>query len=217
MAECPAVPVIGLIGGIGSGKSSVAREFARTGSAVVLDADHAGHLALEQADIKSRIRSRFGAEVFDSEGKVLRKQLAQLVFGSSSRHRQALHDLEQILHPAIREVFDRAIEQARAEGTAEVILLDAAVLLEAGWQDRCDAVVFVNTPPAIRRERILIKRGWSEEELQRREASQLSLEEKQRRSDYHLDNSGSLADASRQLGQFISQTVARCREQSGSS
>lgn len=213
MSRCAVPPVIGLIGGIGSGKSTVAREYADRFAALVLDGDRTGHDVLNREDVREQIRQRFGAEVFDTDGRVSRSKLAREVFGEEQHLQQARSDLEQILHPAIRKRFDTQIEEARSAGSCEAVLLDAAVLLEAGWQDRCDAVVFVDTPADVRRRRILTERGWSEDELYRREASQLPLEEKRRRSDYRIDNSQSLAEAVRQLKEYIDATIARCAGQ----
>lgn len=205
MSSSKHVLVVALIGGVGSGKSSVAAEFSRKRPAAIIDADRIGHQVLNQPDLQDRLRKRFGDSVFDFQGQIDRKALGALVFGPTAEHREARRDLEAIVHPAIRHSIEEHISAARTQGTVSVILLDAAVLLEAGWQDLCDAVVFIETPQSAREERVRSGRGWSPATLQTREASQWSLARKRRAADFTLDNSGSLEDSARQLAAFVSQ------------
>jgi dephospho-CoA kinase len=189
-----AVPVIGLIGGIGAGKSVAARMLADRG-AVVIDADAVGHELLEDPSIRARIVGRFGAGVLvaqpsgDSPGpgpRISRRALGAVVFADAS----ALRDLEAILHPAMRERFRRVIERTAREGRAACVVLDAAVLLEAGWDDLCDRVVFVDAPRADRLRRVKEGRGWSEPTLEARERSQWTGDRKRRRADWIVTNDG---------------------------
>lgn len=94
----------------------------------------------------------------------------------------------------------------------EAVLLDAAVLFEAGWDELCDAVVFVEVPEAIRLERVSRTRGWNAEELEKREASQLSLAEKKKRADSIVDNSGSITEAGTRLEGFVRQLQQDCSQ-----
>jgi dephospho-CoA kinase len=198
------VPVIGLIGGIGSGKSALARWVSRQLNTVIVDADAAGHRALQQPEVRELIRHRFGSKVFDTRHEIRRDRLADAVFGQDEEHRRARHDLEQIVHPVIRGDLQDQIAAARDNGAVDAILLDAAVLLEAGWQEICNAIVFVETPIEQRQSRVA-GRGWTPADLTRREASQLSLDEKRAAAQYVIDNSGSLDDAGRQLLKILEQ------------
>lgn len=192
---------MGLVGGVGSGKSTLARRTAERYGLVVVDADAAGHRALLDPAVKARVRQRFSDGVFGAEGQVDRSRLAKLVFGPSPEHSAAKADLEAITHPVIRREFEQRIANAQASG-APAVLLDAAVLLEADWQDVCDAVVFVDAPESLRKARAAT-RGWSEAEWVRREASQLPLREKRLRADAAIDNSGALDAAADELAATI--------------
>jgi len=141
--------------------------------------------------------------VFDKQGEVNRSVLAGMVFGSSAEDRQARTDLEQIVHPEIRKEIVNRIQTARSSKDYDAVILDAAVLLEAGWNDICDLVVFVETTEECRLERVAQSRGWDRETLKAREASQLALEEKKKASDEVIDNSGTLEESGRQLEKIL--------------
>ena len=125
------------------------------------------------------------------------------MFGEDATVRQARHDLEAIVHPEIRKLAEQSIHNLRQERQVELIVLDAALLLEAGWKDACDLVVFVDTPEADRIARVQANRGWSAEELAKREASQWPLPRKRAAANAVIDNSKSVDDASKQLEQVI--------------
>ena len=201
------MPVVGLIGGVGSGKSSAAEWVASRLTVFLVDADKAGHRALARPDVKESIRSRFGEDVFDNQGDIRRDRLAARVFGADEGSRADRRDFEAIVHPIIREDLRGQLEAARRRGDVELILLDAAVLLEAGWKDLSDAVVFIDAPLDQRQDRVAAARGWSAEQHRKREASQLSLEEKRAAADLIVDNSGSIESAGRQLLSWIKQTL----------
>jgi len=190
---------VGLVGGVGSGKSAVARRAAERHGFAVFDADAAGHRALAEPAVKARIRERFRASVLDPTRAVDRSALAKLVVGPTAEHTAAKADLESITHPVIRGDFDRAVAAA---GDAPALLLDAAVLLETGWRGACDAVIFIDSPEPLRKARVAA-RGWTEAEWTRREASQLPLVEKRRRSDAVVDNSGPLERAAEEIAAAI--------------
>ena len=203
------IPVIGVIGGIGSGKSAVARELASRRGLAVVDGDQAGHQALLNPAIKHRLHQRFGEAVFDQKGDVIRSELARRVFGADREAREARADLERIVHPEIRSILAQQIEAVRAVRETDAILLDAAVLLEAGWHDLCDALVFVETPEPIRRNRVLSSRNWTSEQLRQREESQFPLEQKRRAADFVIENSASLTAAAAELGRVVDQVRRR--------
>lgn len=178
--------IIGLLGGVASGKSFVAEAFRRLGAGV-LDADRAGHEVLRQAEVLAALESRFGADVFDPPGVVNRRALAQLVFGSGEKERENRAFLERLTHPRIGELLETQAE-ALAESGCRAAILDAAVMLKAGWNSVCDCIVFVDAPVAVRLQRALA-RGWTEEQFQAREAAQESLETKRGFADQVIDNS----------------------------
>jgi dephospho-CoA kinase len=199
----PQTPVVGLVGGVGSGKTTLARWLSQRLRVAVIDADAAGHAALLEPDVRRALRTRFGPEIFDSEGAVIRSRLAVRVFGGTPRHREARKALEAIVHPVIRRRLEQAIAAYRARSDYDLILLDAAVMLEAGWNDLCDALVFVEATLEQRQHRVRSLRCWTTEELERREASQWPLDDKRAAADCVVDNSGDLESAGRQLLEFL--------------
>lgn len=199
------IPVLGLIGGIGGGKSSVARRLLDRG-AVVIDADAVGHELLEDAAIRDRVAERFGPKVLEEPeageyraSRISRKALGAVVFNDPT----ALRDLEAILHPAMRASFGRTIGRAARDGGGPCVVLDAAVLLEAGWDDLCDRIVFVDAPRAERLRRVKESRGWSEPDLAARERSQWPVEEKRRRADWIIANDGAPARLEREVDRLL--------------
>jgi dephospho-CoA kinase len=191
------IHVIGFIGGVGSGKSTLVRWLGEKLNAAVISADEAGHRALEQPEVKEKIREQFGPDVFDDAGTVVRGRLATRVFGSGEPQRAARRQLEQIVHPVIRRDLEQQIDFAGR--TCDLILLDAAVMLESGWREACDAIVFVDVPRQTRQERVQRTRRWSEAVLASREASQLPLDVKRAAADVVIDNSDSLERAGQQF------------------
>jgi dephospho-CoA kinase len=192
------------VGGIGSGKSAVADRLARYRKTVVIDADRIGHEVLTSETIKNQIRERFGPSVFD-DGEVSRAALAKLVFGDSPDTLANRQQLEAIVHPEIEKRIGRQIEKVRRLAEAEVVVLDAAILLEAGWNKHVDRVVFVDAPYEKRLARVQTTRGWNENDLTLRERSQMPLEQKRATSDWTITNDDSLDDAARQLHECLTE------------
>jgi len=192
--------VIGILGGIGSGKSSVVRHVTGYRFCIV-DADRIGHDLLSDFTIQLALRRCFGDEIFSSEDIVDRSRLAKRVFGDSSVQKAALVRLNTILHPAIRREIYSQIDSASRD--VDAVILDAALLLEGGWDASCDWLIFVDTPLRIRKHRVRENRGWTAEELARREAAQWSTESKKDRADFVVDNSGSLDESAVQMKQVF--------------
>lgn len=199
------IPVIGIVGGVGAGKSSVVK-LVRSLQLHLIDADRIGHAQLEKDSIRDAIVQAFGVSVLNEQGHVDRKALAKLVFGETPEHAGRLARLNAIVHPAIRTEIHHQIQTAPQD--ADAIILDAALLLESGWAAECDAIVMIDTPLELRRQRVAETRGWSIEEHSRREAAQLPLEKKRQASQFVVDNSGSPEDAATQMEQFL-QTVVK--------
>jgi dephospho-CoA kinase len=201
-ARTSPAPVIGLVGGVGSGKSTLARWLAAQIQAGLIDADAIGHEALGDMQVREKLRTSFGDSVFNESGEVDRSRLAELVFGDSDRHRQGRQQLEAIVHPVIQQAIESQIRRHRANPDCPCILLDAAILYEAGWQNRCDHVIFVDAPVALRRQRTAA-RGWDADMHCRREASQMPLEEKQRLADFTVSNTGEIEQAGHSVLQIL--------------
>lgn len=179
--------IIGLLGGVASGKSTVARLFAELGAGV-LDADRAAHEALRQPEIEAALRARWGEAVFGADGRIDRGRVAALVFGDADESARERGFLEQLVHPVAARLIERQAAALAAEGRKAAVL-DAPLLLEAGWDKLCEKLIFVDAPRAARCRRA-IARGWSEKEFAARENAQQSLRRKRARADFVIDNSG---------------------------
>jgi dephospho-CoA kinase len=187
------VRIVGLVGGVASGKSLVARQFADLG-ALELDADRAGHEVLLQKEVEDAARSRWGETIFDSAGHIDRRRLGQIVFRPGEAGSRELAFLQQLTHPRIATVLEKQAAAAR-NGGYRVAVVDAPVLLEAGWDRLCDTLIFVDAAQEVRRARARL-RGWSDADFDAREAAQKTLTEKRLQAEEVIDNSGSL-DATR--------------------
>lgn len=193
-------PVIGLAGGIGAGKSAVARILADLGC-VVTDSDGLGRAALEDPAVRATLTAWWGPGILDEDGRVSRRAVANIVFADPAERRR----LEGLTHPWIET---RRREQfAAAPPDAPALVIDAPLLFESGLDAACDAVIFVDADRARRLERVR-SRGWDEAELLRREESQMPLDEKRRRADHVLSNDGSLADLERQVRTVLQGVVS---------
>ncbi|MFC1596675.1 dephospho-CoA kinase [Planctomycetota bacterium] len=190
---------IGILGGVASGKSLVAQELARLGAGL-LDADRAGHEVLRMPEIEAAIRERWGQGVFDPEGRIDRARLAGVVFGDPPEGPQERRYLEQLTHPEIGRMLAREAERLEAAGRG-VAVLDAPLLLEAGWDRLCDTLVFVDAPQRLRLARAR-GRGWSEEEFVARQGAQESLDVKREMAEVTLDNSGTPEQTRLQVERF---------------
>lgn len=177
-------PVIGIVGGIGSGKSTVARVFESLGC-VVSDSDASVREILTQPSVQRVLEGWWGDAIFAPDGSIDRSRVAQIVFESPFERRK----LEGLIHPLVHQRRREQVQQARERGAGGVII-DAPLLFEAGVDSECDAIVFVDVPREIRLERVRSTRGWDAQELDRREKTQLGLEQKRNRSDYVLSNTG---------------------------
>ena len=189
--------VLGLTGGVGTGKSTVAGMLEKLG-AVVLDADRISHALMEPGTaVSKKIRSRFGPEVFTPAGRVDRRQLAQRVF----RHPGRLKALCGIIHPAVRRRIERELTLL-GRGFRGVVVLDVPLLFEAKPAYRTDAAAVVSADARTARERLVSRSGWSRAEAARRSRFQMPLSEKRRRADFVIDNGGSRSATRRQVLQL---------------
>lgn len=191
-------PVIGLAGGMGSGKTRVAEEFRRHGAWVVAG-DPIGHEALTRPEIREAVVRRWGKAVLGGDGEIDRRSLAARVFAE----RCELAALEGMVFPYIRRRIGEEIARAQADPAARFVVFDAAVMLEAGWDGPCDRLVFVAAPLDVRLDRLARQRGWDRREVEARERAQLPLAEKAARADATIDNSGPASELSRQVEELL--------------
>jgi dephospho-CoA kinase len=179
--------LVGILGGVASGKSLVAQCFAELG-AVVLDADGVGHDVLRLPGVKEQIRVTLGDGVFDQNGEINRSSLAEVVFAPDTGA-ASLARLEQITHPEITKRLLEEIDRLRSlPEPPPAAILDAPVMLKTNLATRCDKIVYVEAADAVRRDRAM-RRGWSEDQWRRREDAQEDLAFKRQIADVVVENS----------------------------
>ena len=194
-------PILGLVGAIGAGKSTAAAAFALRGGFVV-DADKLGHDALEQPEIQRMVLDRWGRRGIrrKSDGRLDRKAIAEIVFEKPAERAA----LEGMVFPYIGKRAEEAIRAAQANPDAKFIVVDAAVMLEAGWT-MCDRLVYVDASREVRLARLKARSGWNAEALDAREAAQLPAEEKKKRCDAIIVNEGTRDQLQDQVDRLLKQ------------
>jgi dephospho-CoA kinase len=191
--------IIGITGGVASGKTAVAQAFAALGAGV-LDADRAGHEALRLPHVEAAARRRWGDAIFGPDGRIDRARLARVVFAAGPEAERERKYLEQLTHPEIGRLLTRQAEAFEAAG-AKVAVADAALLFEAGWNKMCERNVFIESPREVRLARALA-RGWTAADFAAREGVQESLDRKRALADVIIDNSSSPERTQAQVEQF---------------
>jgi dephospho-CoA kinase len=197
-------PIIGIAGGIGSGKSYVAALFAELGC-VVVDSDAAVREIYTRPEVQQKLREWWGPEVLTPAGTVDRKAVAKRVFANDAERER----LEQFIHPKVHELRVRQMTEAVAQDPAvKAFIWDTPLLFETGTHKECDTIVFVDSPLEIRQKRVAA-RGWDVSELTRREKLQWPLDKKRSLCNDVIVNSGNGDDARGQVGQVLSRILAR--------
>jgi dephospho-CoA kinase len=192
---------VGLTGGIGSGKSTVAAML-RDRGAIVLDADDFAREAVRPGtDALRRVAERFGPEVLASDGTLDRQELAAIVFADPD----ALGDLEAIVHPEVRRSIAEGVQDNI--DTDNVVVLVNPLLIEMGTHRDCDVVVVVSTSPETQVRRA-VTRGLTEDDVRARIAAQLPLEQRAAQADVLLDNEGTLEELEAQVDRLWDRLAA---------
>lgn len=181
--------IIGLTGGIASGKSTVATEL-RKQNVPVFDADEVSRNAVAKGSKGlALVAEAFGAEYLTADGEMDRAKISQLVFSD----KEALKTLEGILHKIVWDEAEAFLAEAR-EQKAKLAVLDVPLLIETKWHERVDLVWLVAVSKEQQIKRAMIRSGMTEEEVKARIAAQMSLEDKKKFADVVLDNSGALEE-----------------------
>jgi dephospho-CoA kinase len=208
-------PIIGLVGGIGSGKSFVARLFSELGC-LVIDSDAQVREAYRDPKVLEQLRAWWGEEIVLSDGSVNRPAIAARVFDDPAEKTR----LERLIHPIVHAARERVMTGAAKDPQVVAFVWDTPLLLEAGLGPNCDAIVFVDAPLEQRLARLRKRSKWDHSELLRREKLQLPLDRKRALSDYVLTNAAdagsetsALADLREQVRRVLSQILARSTTQ----
>lgn len=195
---------IGLTGGMGTGKATVARIFRRLG-AFVIDADSLAREVIRPGrPVWREIVAAFGGGILKADGSVNRRGLAAIVFSDESRLRM----LNSIVHPPVIRAMERKLARMRSEGKYPAAVVNAPLLFEAGLEGAFDAIVVVTCPREEQIRRCVERDGFSEEEIESRLRMQIPLAEKVRRADYVIDNGGSREKTEEQVRQVWRRVLA---------
>ncbi len=199
---------VGLTGNFGMGKSTVAELFKKMG-AYVIDTDKIVDDLLQKPEVINEIKQLFGEEVL-IDGRINKKNIAKIVFENPLMRVY----LENILHPKVFEKVEETIQKIPSRGEPTIVVIEAPVIFERGYQNRFDIIITVFTPENVAIER-LKRKGISEEEAQKRLNAQFPIEMKKSKSDYVIDNSGSIENTAIQVEALYQKLIAMERRYAG--
>jgi dephospho-CoA kinase len=197
-------PVLGLVGGIGAGKTLVAGLFEELGAAVI-DSDRLVHEELRDPRVAVELQQWWGEAVCSPDGAVDRNAVAKIVFSDPTE----LQRLEGLLYPRLARRRAVLVADHQADPDIRAILLDAPKLYEAGVDVECDAVIFVDADRDVRLQRVAASRGWTEEELVRRENNLEPLDRKRALADYTVVNHSSVAELRSEIERVFASVLTR--------
>ena len=186
--------ILGVTGGIATGKSSVTEQFRVMGLPIVSADELARVVVRVGTDTLPMIVERFGAEVLCPDGSLNRERLAQIIFADDTARR----DLNQIIHPAIARLAESTLASLVAAGATHIVY-EVPLLYEVGAESRVDKVLVVSADSEVQIKRLMARDGVDRTAAKARIASQMSLEEKINRADYVIDNSGTPDETARQV------------------
>ncbi len=196
--------VIGITGGIGSGKSTVS-DMLRAKGATILYADQVGHEVYRPGTpVQEQVVQVFGRQVLTEDGQIDRRKLGQIVFSEAG----ALERLNAITHPPMRQLMIEKLEELRRKGTP-VVILEAALLIEAGWVDLADEVWVTAVKPNEAARRSMERSGLSRQQAEARIAAQLSNAERMKHAQVVIDTNCSLADVAQRVDEMWEDLTAR--------
>jgi dephospho-CoA kinase len=195
-------PVIGIVGGIGSGKSFVATLLGELG-AKVISSDEQVHRAYADEEIQRTLRQWWGPAVFHESGQLNRSAVAREVFNDADQRKR----LEALIHPIVARERDQIMQQTASDPTVKAFVWDTPLLFETGLDRQCDVIVFVEAPKDLRLARLAQSRGWDKQELEKREKFQLLLDKKRQMAHYTVVNTADAAQARRQVSQVFSRIL----------
>jgi dephospho-CoA kinase len=199
-------PIIGIAGGIGSGKTFVANVFGEEGC-LVINSDDMVRRVYKDETVKHTLKQWWGKMIFDPNGEIDRPAVARKIFNMPSERQR----LEKLVHPIVNQNRERMMNAAAADPAIKGYVWDTPLLFETKLDQHCDAVVFVDSPLEDRLARVRSERGWGPDELEAREKSQLPLDKKRELSHYSIANPADAGDADRvrvQVKDVLSRVLA---------
>lgn len=192
--------VIGVTGGVGTGKSTILEILGKDYGARLIEADKVGHQVMQPGqETYTQIITNFGKSILNSDSTINRKILGDIVFKDPKK----LEILNAIIHPAVRKEILKQIDEIRAEAPNALIIIEAALLIEAGYREICDQLWYVYSDFGSRKKRLMDSRNYSEEKVKEIVARQLTDQEYRDGTDIIIDNSGGLEETRAQIGKIL--------------
>ncbi len=195
-------PIIGIIGGIGSGKSLVAQQLHSLGAAV-FDADTIAKAMLDKPEVQKKLIQWWGNEIIGENGIINKSAVADITF-TDQRQRQRL---ESLIHPLVSKQKNIFTAHAQTDPEIVAIVLDVPLLLESNWHNSCDCLIFVETDKNVRYDRVAKQRNWNNAELDRREKNQLPLDKKKKLAHNIIVNNSDTAECFTQVRKLLTRLL----------
>ncbi|MBM2816454.1 MAG: dephospho-CoA kinase [Ignavibacteria bacterium] len=187
--------VIGITGGIGSGKSTVAGLIAKRGYLVISTDELAKEVMLNDSEVKLKLESCFGKKIYSDDGKLNPGELSQLVFNPDDVKFSALNKLNAIVHPKVIDAMTEVIESKEQSGE-RIIFVESALIYEAEIDEGFDCIIVVDSLVKNCIQRTIARSGLTKDEVLLRMKSQISLEEKRLAADFVIENNSTMEDLS---------------------
>jgi dephospho-CoA kinase len=197
-------PIIGIVGGIGSGKSLVAGLFGELGC-LVINSDEQVKAVYREPAVVQTLRGWWGEDAFGPDGELNRRFVAGRIFADAGEREQ----LEKLIHPLVNAARERVMQAAANQARNTAFVWDTPLLFETGLNNECDAVVFIEAPLEARQERVRANRNWDGPELARREISQWPLDKKRNLSDYVIRNTADVGFARGQVKDVLTRILTQ--------
>jgi dephospho-CoA kinase len=194
---------VGLVGGVGAGKTSVAKILGELGAGVI-ESDVLGRVEINARGVKEVLRRWWGDEILAPDGSIDRRKVASIVFRDPAQR----HRLEALLHPRVAIRRADMMAEFEKQPRIRVVVLDSPLLYETDLDLMCDAVVFIDTRDELRKERSEKARNWSQEDVEQREKTQQPLDMKRARADYICDNNSTPSALRNQVERIFAQIVS---------
>ena len=198
------IKVIGITGGIASGKSTITAMLESLG-ADLIDADKICHELINTKEIALEVTKRWGSQLQDNHGRIKRDALAEIVFSEEKE----ISALNRIIHPKAIKQIKSEIAKSHSDVATKAIVLDAALLVESNLVEICDIVLFVDSDEGRCKERVQCSRKWPLDEIEKREKFQGLLQQKREISDVIINNNNSKEDTLNQIKDFWSQFITK--------
>lgn len=196
-------PIIGLAGGIGSGKSTVASVLEDLGARII-SSDRLNHEELDSPEVLRQLREWWGERALTPDGRADRAAIRRIVTADPAARKR----LEHLVHPRIAARRQSLMETYAADPRVRAVVWDSPLLFEAGLAEQCDRVIFVEAPWEVRLARVMRDRGWTADDLERLEKSQKPLDFKRARADYTIVNNSDREDLRRQVSDIFSRILS---------